>query len=100
MPIHCEIVSQDRLVFEGDADIVVVPHHGSTSTLDLEFLEHLDADILICSCGRKQYEKKDIDAESVKYFPAGARLLYTPETGTVTISIDKNGRVKTKVFTE
>jgi F-type H+-transporting ATPase subunit epsilon len=25
MPIRCEIVSQGRLVFEGDADIVVVP---------------------------------------------------------------------------
>ena len=25
MPIRCEIVSQDRLVFEGDADIVIVP---------------------------------------------------------------------------
>jgi F-type H+-transporting ATPase subunit epsilon len=25
MPIRCEIVSQDRYVFEGDADIVVVP---------------------------------------------------------------------------
>jgi F-type H+-transporting ATPase subunit epsilon len=25
MPIHCEIVSQDRLVYEGEADMVVVP---------------------------------------------------------------------------
>ncbi len=25
MPIRCEIVSQDRLVYEGDADIIVVP---------------------------------------------------------------------------
>src|SRR3990172_6429660 len=25
MPIRCEIVSQDRMVFEGQADIVVVP---------------------------------------------------------------------------
>lgn len=25
MPIRCEIVSQDRMVFEGDADMVVVP---------------------------------------------------------------------------
>lgn len=25
MPIRCEIVSQDHLVFEGDADIVIVP---------------------------------------------------------------------------
>jgi F-type H+-transporting ATPase subunit epsilon len=25
MPIRCEIVSQDRMVYEGDADIIVVP---------------------------------------------------------------------------
>ncbi len=25
MPIYCEIVSQDRMVFEGDADIVILP---------------------------------------------------------------------------
>jgi len=25
MPIRCEIVSQDRLVFQGDADIVIIP---------------------------------------------------------------------------
>ena len=25
MPIRCEIVSQDRLVYEGDADIIIVP---------------------------------------------------------------------------
>ncbi|GAG38126.1 unnamed protein product, partial [marine sediment metagenome] len=25
MTIRCEIVSQDRLVFEGDADIVIIP---------------------------------------------------------------------------
>ena len=25
MPIHCEIISQDRLVFQGDADMVLLP---------------------------------------------------------------------------
>lgn len=25
MPIHCEIVSQDRIVYSGDADMVVLP---------------------------------------------------------------------------
>ena len=25
MPIRCEIVSQDRMVYQGDADIVVLP---------------------------------------------------------------------------
>lgn len=82
------------------ADIVVVPHHGSTTTLDLEFLEHLDADVLICSCGLRQYEKKDNDPESKKYFPTDARLLYTPGTGAITISINKNGVIKAKVFTK
>src|SRR4030043_442897 len=52
------------------ADVVVVPHHGSVTTLDAEFLEHLDADVLICSCGRRQYERIDRDTESVKYVPA------------------------------
>ena len=28
MPIHCEIVSQDRTVFSGDVDIVVLPGEG------------------------------------------------------------------------
>ena len=28
MPIHCEIVSQDRSVFSGDVDIVVLPGAG------------------------------------------------------------------------
>jgi F-type H+-transporting ATPase subunit epsilon len=50
MPIRCEIVSQDRMVFEGDADIVIVPgvngemgilpHHAPLlSTLDFGFLK-------------------------------------------------------------
>ena len=28
MPIRCEIVSQDRMVFEGDADIIIAPGTG------------------------------------------------------------------------
>jgi F-type H+-transporting ATPase subunit epsilon len=50
MPIRCEIVSQDRLVFEGDVDIVVLPgeagemgilpnHAPLLSTLRLGFLK-------------------------------------------------------------
>lgn len=49
MPIRCEIVSQDRMVFEGDVDIVVVPgiegkmgilpnHAPLLSTLDFGIL--------------------------------------------------------------
>lgn len=28
MPIRCEVVSQDRLVFEGDVDIIIAPGEG------------------------------------------------------------------------
>ncbi len=46
-----------RLVPNLGADVVVVPHHGSTRTSEPAFLESLDADILIRSCGRGQYER-------------------------------------------
>jgi F-type H+-transporting ATPase subunit epsilon len=50
MPIRCEIVSQDRLVYQGDADMVIVPgvagdmgilpHHAPLlSTLKFGFLK-------------------------------------------------------------
>jgi competence protein ComEC len=81
------------------ADVVVVPHHGSASTLDAEFLEHLDADVLICSCGRRQYERMGRDTESVRYVPAENRSLCTSEDGAITVFVDKNGTIKTSVFT-
>lgn len=80
------------------ADVVVVPHHGSASTLDVEFLKHLDADILMCSCSRRQYERMGRDIESVRSIPTDARLLYTSEDGAITVFIDKNGMTKTDVF--
>lgn len=33
MPIHCEIVSQDRIVFQGDVDMVVLP--GSSGEMGI-----------------------------------------------------------------
>ncbi len=80
------------------ADVVVVPHHGSASTLDAEFMGHLDADILMCSCSRRQYERMGRDTESVGSIPTDARLLYTSEDGAITVFIDKNGMTKTDVF--
>ena len=82
------------------ADVVVVPHHGSATTLDVEFLKHLEADVLICSCGRRQYEMMGRDTESVRYVPAEIRSLCTSEDGAITVFIDKNGVTKTDVFTK
>jgi len=80
------------------ADVVVVPHHGSATTLDTEFLEHLDADVLICSCGRRQYERMGRDTKSVRYVPAEIMSLCTANDGTVTVIVEKDGMIKTGVF--
>ncbi|MHC4739093.1 MAG: ComEC/Rec2 family competence protein [Planctomycetota bacterium] len=74
-------------------DAIVVPHHGSTRTLNADFLENLGADILIYSCSRSQYEKLQTINKTNK-----AELFYTPKDGTVTIRISKNGTMKTKTF--
>jgi len=71
-------------------DIVVVPHHGSAGTLDTDFLENLEADVLICSCGRRQYKKQTL----LKYKNCN-KLFFTARDGAIAVSIDKNGRIKT-----
>jgi len=75
------------------ADVVVVPHHGSTRTLNADFLENLGANILIYSCSRSQYEKiKTINKAN------NAELFYSPKDGTINIHISKDGTMKTTTF--
>ena len=75
------------------ADIVVVPHHGSAKTADPDFLDALDADILLCSCGLSQYEKQQVIKNR-----DNSGVFYTPRDGAITTSINKNGTVKTYIF--
>ncbi len=74
------------------ADVVVVPHHGSTKTSDAKFLESLEPDILIFSCGPRQYQNQQKIARQEKTF-------YTPRDGAIAIDIDKNGMIKTEAYT-
>jgi competence protein ComEC len=71
------------------ANVVVVPHHGSRKTIDRDFLENLDAEILICSCGRSDNEKKRIIEPTGK-----VTWLCTAEDGAVVVCIDKDGVIK------
>jgi competence protein ComEC len=74
-------------------DIIIVPHHGSTKTLNPGFLENLQADTLIYSCGQKQYEgQKTIGQKN------NSKLLYTARDGAITIRINKDGDIKTDAF--
>jgi competence protein ComEC len=75
------------------ADIVIVPHHGSTITSDAAFLEKLGPDILIVSCDRTQYERR---------LAAGrkniAKLFYTARDGAIAVRINKAGTIDTATF--
>jgi competence protein ComEC len=83
-----------RLHPDLNANIVFVPHHGSVSTLEADFLKKLDPDILIYSCDRTQYERqsriinKDDSTES----------FYTSKHGTVVVCVSRDGLVSTKTF--
>jgi competence protein ComEC len=82
-----------RLYPDLDADVVVVPHHGSINTLDKSFIDKLNAKILICSCNRRQYEAaRDILTED------RAEVFYTHRDGAVTLRIDGNGKITTETF--
>ena len=71
------------------ADVVVVPHHGSVKTLEADFLEKLDAEILVCSCGRSDYKNNRTIKPKSK-----AKWLCTAERGAVIVCIDKDGMIK------
>jgi competence protein ComEC len=73
------------------ADVVVVPHHGSVKTLDTTFLESLDAEVLICSCGQREYERmNDLPASQG---PNKATWFYTPGDGAIALWITKDGAI-------
>ena len=75
------------------AEIVVVPHHGSAITSGDDFLKKLDANILICSCGRRYYEKyQTAELEN------SGKSFYTARDGAITVRIGKNGVIKTGTY--
>jgi beta-lactamase superfamily II metal-dependent hydrolase len=73
------------------ADVVVMPHHGSTRNLVDGFVERIGAEVAIISCSRGRYE--------AAYKPvAGAKAFYTPVDGAVTVKITPDGTITTAGF--
>jgi len=72
------------------ADIVVVPHHGSATTLDDGFLESLGPGVRICSCDRKQYGRRGHSAEE-----ENAGGFATAQNGAIGVCVDSSGVVST-----
>jgi hypothetical protein len=60
-----------------------------------DFLQTLDADISICSCSRRSYEKQlaEKPANNTKTF-------YTPKDGAIAVRIDTEGALRAETFAE
>ena len=82
-----------RLYPDLKADVVVVPHHGSSKTAEQHFLENLNAGILIVSCGQRDYERQRTTRAENK-----AKSFYTARDGAITVCIKRDGTIKTAVF--
>ena len=81
-------------------DVVVVPHHGSATTLIPEFLVKLDASILICSCDQNQYERAFHTVGSMTGWQGTKKLFYTCKDGAITVRGNHDGSLQIERFVE
>jgi len=73
------------------ADVIIMPHHGSTSNLAGNFVERLGGQIIVVSCSRTRQAAAYKAKRTVKSF-------YTPIDGAITITIDPDSTVSVKTF--
>lgn len=89
-----------RLFPDLKANIVVAPHHGLAKSSQPKFLEGLDPDILIYSCGQSQYERTLHSAASqpTRQRRKNLETFYTAARGAITITIEKDGTIRATTF--
>ncbi len=86
------------------ADVIVVPHHGSTRTLHEGFLEQLDPTVLLCSCSRRDYEQgrvfgpPPVAAEGLASGSRAVTWLLTAKDGALSVCINRAGMVRIMVY--
>ncbi|MBL7214241.1 MAG: DNA internalization-related competence protein ComEC/Rec2 [Phycisphaerae bacterium] len=74
-------------------DVMVLPHHGSTTNLDTRFVEQLSPAIVIASCSRKNLSNAYKPHEG-----SDAQCFYTPIDGAVTVKIKADGTLRATGF--
>lgn len=87
--------TQDQIIAlhpDLNVDILLLPHHGSTTTLSQAFVEKLRPSVLLCSCSRSQFQKY------LSGHTADTRSFYTCRDGAVTVTIDKDRGTKVLTF--
>ena len=73
------------------ADVVIMPHHGSTRNLTDGFVETIGAKVVLISCSKTRYEAAFQPKPPMSAF-------YTPIDGAVSVKITPSGAVTTTGF--
>jgi competence protein ComEC len=75
------------------ADVMVLPHHGSTVNLDERFIERLDPQTVIASCAVSRVKNAWRPSQS-----SARKAFYTGRDGAVTTKIKADGTISTAGF--
>ncbi len=74
-------------------DVMVLPHHGSTTNLDTAFIERLDPRILIASGARRNQPNAYRPPDG-----SGVQRFYTATDGAVTVTLQADGTLAAEGF--
>ncbi|MHC5141661.1 MAG: DNA internalization-related competence protein ComEC/Rec2 [Planctomycetota bacterium] len=91
-----ERASQKRLINQSPdltADVLILPHHGSTTNLDAHFVESLKPAVVVASCSKRSVKNAFHPPEE-----SSIQAFYTASNGAVTININANGDLCTNPF--
>jgi competence protein ComEC len=84
-----------RLYPDLKADVLIAPHHGSTRTVERNFLDKTGPNAVISSCTRTAYEKGQVIRQD-----SNPCLYYTGRDGAIKVYIDRNGTIQIDKFTK
>jgi len=91
-----ERTAQNRLAEQNPdltVDVLILPHHGSTTNLDVRFVESLKPAVVIASCSKRF-------VRNAYHRPEGSSVqaFYTAIDGAVTVKINADGVLKANSF--
>jgi competence protein ComEC len=86
-----ELAGRARLGVRVAADVLKVPHHGSSTSSTPELLRLVHPQLAVASLGRQNQFRFPRPEIVARYRQAGIRLLRTDEGGAVTLTIDEKG---------
>ncbi len=106
--LSCPTLSEASFLFTGDieneamdtlinekvllsADILKVPHHGSRSSLDIDFLKHVSPGVAIFSAGKQNRYGHPHPKALAAYEQLGAAIYRTDQDGAITVTLNPRG---------